>query len=173
MEAENKPKSSSLSQILIILIVIVVTAIVVGGGVYLWMQNKDNEEDKTPTQNQSTSSTTAKTEKEPTVTPTKVTKNFMLATLGTLPGAKVDYDLAKTYLSDKLKVQFTEDAFVPEFYGIQQGPDDYDMKAENISNDTASVKVDAKYGTTMQSWAFILVKEGGEWKIDEFHNDAQ
>lgn len=170
MEEESKQNKNSSSQIFIILGIIILTAALVGGGVYLWMQNK---EDQTSAKNQTAAKESTQTEKEPQVTPTKVAENFILATLGTVPGAKIDYEKAKTYLSKKLKTQFTQDTFVPEFYGIQQGPDGYEMKTESVNGDAASVKFDVKYGDTLESWSFLLVKEDGEWKIDEFHNDAQ
>ena len=172
METENKQRKNSLSQILIVLVVIIVVAALSGSGVYLWTQNQ-NKEDQTPTRSQSTSKSTSKTEKEPAVSPTTVAETFILATLGTVPGAKIDYDKAKTLLAEKLKDQFTEATFIPEFYGIQQGPDNYSMKTENINDGMASVNFDVRYGDMMQGWSFILVKEADEWKIDEFHNDAQ
>jgi len=170
MEEESNQTKTRSRQIIIILGIIILTAVLVGGGVYLWMNSR---EDKTSTQNQTTSDQSSQTEKEPAVSPTDVAEDFILSTLGTVPGAKIDYEKAKTYMSEELKTQFTEDAFIPQFYGIQQGPDDYEMKLETTNEDTASVKVDAVYGTMMQSWAFVLVKEADEWKIDEFRSDAQ
>ena len=170
MEEEGQQTKTRSLLIVAILGIIILTAVLAGGGVYLWIGSRD---DKTSTQNQTTSDQATQTEKEPAVAPTKVAENFILSTLGTVPGAKIDYEEAKTYMTEGLKAQFTENTFIPEFYGIQQGPDGYEMKTETINGDTASVKVDAKYGATMQSWAFILVKEASEWKIDEFRNDAQ
>ncbi len=170
MEEENKQNKSGSSQVIIILVSIIIAVIIAGGGVYLWMNNKDSE---TSAKKQTTTKDSTQKEKEPSVSPTKVAENFVLSTLGTVPGAEIDYEKAKTYLSKKLEARFTEDTFVPEFYGIQQGPDSYEMKTENISSDTASVKVDVRYGDMVESWSFILVKEEGEWKIDEFKNDAQ
>ena len=170
MEEESKQNKESFPQILIILVTVIVVASISGGGVYLLMQNR---QDQTSTKNQTNTKESAPIEKEPSVSPTKVSENFILATLGSVPGAKIDYEKSKTYLSKNLKGQFTEDTFIPEFYGIQQGPDDYEMKTETINEDSASVKVEVKYGDMIGSWAFILVKENGEWKIDELRNDAQ
>ena len=174
MEEKNKQNKNNFPQIIIIiLVVIIVTAIVAGGGVYLWMQGQDKE-DQTPTQNQTTTDSSSKTEEEePSSSPSEVAEEFILCTLGTVPNSKVDYEKAETYMSEELKTQFTEDSFIPQFYGIQQGPDGYEIKTQTINGDTASVKVDAIYGEMMQGWAFVLVKENGEWKIDEFHSDAQ
>ncbi len=170
MEEESQQTKTRSLPIVAILGIIILTAVLAGGGVYLWMESRN---DKTSTQNQTTSDQSTQTEKEPAVAPTKVAENFILSTLGTVPNAEINYEEAKTYMSEELKAQFTEDTFIPEFYGIQQGPDGYEMKTETINGDTSSVKVDAKYGAMMQSWAFILVKEASEWKIDEFRNDAQ
>ncbi len=170
MEEESQQTKTRSLPIVGLLGIIILTAVLAGGGVYLWIGSRD---DKTSTQNQTTSDQSTQTEKEPAVAPTKVVENFILSTLGTVPGAKIDYEKAKTYMSEELKAQFTEDTFIPEFYGIQQGPNGYKMKTETSNGDTASVKVDVKYGVMIQSWAFILVKEANKWKIDEFRNDAQ
>lgn len=169
-EEESQQTKTRFLPIVGILGITILTAILAGGGVYLWMQNK---EDQTSTQNQTTSDQSTKTERERADSPTDVAENFILSTLGTVPGAIINYEEANTYMSEELKTQFTEDAFIPQFYGIQQGPDDYEMETETINGATAFVKVAAKYGTMTEAWAFILVKEVGEWKIDEFRNDAQ
>ncbi len=172
MEEESQPTKTHSFPIVTILGIIIVTAILVGGGIYLWVQNQEKE-GQTSTQNQNISTSSRMVELPRPVSPTNVTENFILATLGTVPGALINYDEAKTLLSEKLKAEFTQDTFIPEFYGIQQGPDSYEMKTETISNATASVKIDVKYGSMMEAWAFVLVKEAGEWKINELRKDAQ
>jgi len=171
----------------IILLTVVVTGGLVGGGVYLWQQNRLLKEladlSKTATiSNQVPVTATPFVVPSVTITrdmttagnsPTDNTENFLLCTLGTLPGATVDYDKAKNYLSANLLNQFLDDSFIPMFYGIQDGPDTYEMKSQSISGDTATVRVDVLYGEMMEAWAFVLIKENGEWKINEFRNDAQ
>jgi hypothetical protein len=158
-------KSSGTSTCLVILasalITFIVTTVVVGAGVYYWQKGKCD------------SGQSASTSKEDAATPTEVTENFILATLGTVPSATIDYDKAKTYLSENQKSFFTDDSYVPMFYGIQEGPDSYKVISEYINGDTATVRIDAVYGEMMTAWAFTLIWEDGAWKIDSFRDDAQ
>ena len=167
------------------IITFILTAVVVGGGVYLWQKavcvvEKDDAAKKgTTTKVSDDSSTTiddAETSYDMTVegtSPTDNAENFFLATLGTLPGSVIDYDLAKTYMSASERAKFTDDSYIPLFYGIQEGPDTYEMKTQTINGNDATVKVDVLYGEMMEAWAFTLIWEDSAWKIDGFRNDAQ
>jgi hypothetical protein len=72
-----------------------------------------------------------------------------------------------------LKSQYSDESFVPRFYGIQDGPTSVKIISENISGDEATVRVDASFGDMTAAWAFILTKDGNKWLISEFRNDAQ
>jgi len=86
----------------------------------------------------------------------------MNATLGTLPNASVNHEIAKEFLSKTLRAQFTNDSFVPRSYGIQQGPDEIKIKSENIDGDSAIVAVQAFYGKEIGLlWNFTLELEDG------------
>lgn len=180
MEEESKTTSSK-GPLIWIVVAVIITAVVVGGGVYLWQQNKSLKEQtkatSTPTSNAATVSAypSVETTRDMTDTgtsPSDITEEFMLATLGTLPGAKIDYTKAKTLASQKLLAQWTDDSFVPQFYGIQDGPTTYEITTQSISGTSATVKVEVRWGDMGLAWAFSLVDENG-WKIDSFRNDAQ
>lgn len=106
-------------------------------------------------------------------TPTKVVESFMNATLGTLPGAKIDYDLARGYMTEALKVQYSGEVWVPQFYGIQDGPTSVKFISQSVVGDTAYVRFDAVWGTMSLGWMFTLEKVGDTWLISGFNNDAQ
>ena len=168
------------------LITFVLTAAAVGGGVYLWQKavcvvERDDLSSAISTTNVANNSSTttddsASTSYDMTVegtSPTDNTENFIVLTLGTVPGATLDYDTAKTYLSASERAKCTDDSDIPLFYGIQEGPDTYEMKTQTINGNDATVKVDVLYGEMMESWAFTLIWQDGAWKIDGFRNDAQ
>jgi len=168
------------STVVVVIITAIVTAVIAGAIVYLWQQNICLKNTATTSETTPTTTTTptpiAQTTIDMTSTgtsPSDVTESFILSTLGTVPGAQINYEKAKKYISADLLAQWTDDSFIPTFYGIQDGPEAYEIKTQSISGDTASVKVDVTYGEMMTGWAFMLVKENGAWKIDEFRNDAQ
>jgi hypothetical protein len=182
METEQK-STGSRGTVIAVVVAVIVTAVIVGGGVYLWQQNKSLKEQtkatSTPTSKTVTSTVSAYPSVETTrdmtntgISPSDITEEFMLSTLGTLPGAKIDYAKAKTLASQKLLAQWTDDSFVPQFYGIQDGPTTYEITTQSISGTSATVKVEVRWAETGLAWAFSLVDESG-WKINSFRNDAQ
>lgn len=108
------------------------------------------------------------------IAPKEVVENYMKSTLGTITGAKLDYEQGKTYLAEKLKKQFIDDSFIPTSYGIQNGPDNIEIESEEINGDKATVAVEGIYGgETGTKWQFDLIKEAREWKIVEIMNLSQ
>jgi hypothetical protein len=99
-------------------------------------------------------------------TPQEVVTMYMRATLGTIPGSLIDYDLAKTLLTDDMLSQWTDDSFVPISYGIQQGPDSIEFIDSKISEDNATVRVWGYWGEDVgRDWTFVLKKEDSAWLI--------
>lgn len=108
----------------------------------------------------------------PTFSPEEVVTMYTRATLGTIPGSLIDYDLAKTLLNSKMKAQWLDDSFVPLSYGIQQGPDSVEIVSSSAQELSADVTVHAYYGTEpLLMWVFDLVKVGDDWKIAGIKND--
>lgn len=106
--------------------------------------------------------------KEGKISPFTIVDQYTKATLGTIPGAKVDYEKAKEYLADNLRKQFTDLSFVPLSYGIQDGPTEVKIEKENISGNKATVKVIGFYGGEPgRIWEFNLILEQNQWKISE------
>lgn len=172
-------KGNTILIILIIILAIIAIA-AIGTTIYFWQKSKRQTTQVTTTM-PTVSPTITKT-LTPTATPTEqtqetpqaVTEKFMLATLGTLPkNGQVNYDLARTYMTESLKAQNTGESWVPLFYGIQDGPESVKFISQNISADSATVRFDPSWGEMSLGWSFILVKENGSWLIDEFRNDAQ
>ena len=105
--------------------------------------------------------------------PTKVVETFMKATLGSIPGAEIDYDKARTLMTTEYAAEFTTPMFIPQAYAMQDGPDSYEVTDEEILTDTATVTVLGHWGTENQMyWMFELKKEAGDWKLD-FINPGQ
>ena len=103
---------------------------------------------------------------EPAEPPTTVVEAFLKATLGTVPGAAIDYDHARTLMTTSYAAQFDSPAFVPTTYGIQDGPTSYDIASEDIAGTTATVEVIGEWGREPgRRWVFSLNQEGGSWKI--------
>ena len=190
--AKSSGSGTCLTILITAIITFVVTAVLAGGGVYLWQKavcafqkealTSDSDSDSDTSDDSSDSTYSYSDDDMPVATrdmdtdgtsPTDNTENFIACTLGTVPGAVISYDLAKTYMSATQKSLFTDDSYIPEFYGIQEGPDTYEMKTQTINGDIATVRVDVLYGEMMEAWAFVLIWEDGAWKIDEFRNDAQ
>jgi len=175
----KKLKGSATITIIAIVVAVILTAVLVGTIVYLWQQNerlKDQNGTSATVTATAKKTSTPVTSRDLTVegnSPTDVAENFIVYTLGTVPGAEIDYDKAKALASQNLLTQWTDDSFVPQFYGIQEGPDTYEMTTQTISGDTAVVKVEVRWGDMGLAWAFGLVKENGLWKIDSLRDDAQ
>jgi hypothetical protein len=106
-------------------------------------------------------------------TPEAVVTSFLNATLGTLPEAEVDYDKAKELMSAEYVKQFTTPMFIPQAYGMQDGPSSVEITDQEILTDTAVVTALGRWGTENQMyWQFNLVKQAGQWKLD-FINPGQ
>ena len=98
--------------------------------------------------------------------PEEVVTLYMRATLGTIPGSLLDYDLAKTLLGGELKTLFTDDKFVPFSYGIQNGPDDVKIDSVDISGESAKVTVFGYWGAEPSyRWVFDLKVHENNWLI--------
>lgn len=155
--------------ILIVLVAVfaVVAIVATTVAIYFWHKSKNAEQNNA--ENTTEESATLSEE----LTPDEVVQTFMYSTLGTLPGAGIDYDLARSYMTDGLKSQYSGDSWVPDFYGIQDGPTSVKFISENISGDLATVRYDPSWGEMGLGWAFILENVDGQWLISEFRNDAQ
>ncbi|MFW6149838.1 MAG: hypothetical protein ACOC6D_08265, partial [Atribacterota bacterium] len=105
--------------------------------------------------------------KQPTISPREAVDIYLKSTLGTIPEADIDYDLAKQYMSAELKQEFSDPSFIPRSYCIQDGPSEVRIDSEETSNNIAEVIVSAKYGEWQEMWKFKLIIEQEEWKIDE------
>jgi hypothetical protein len=120
-----------------------------------------------------TTTDTSTTTETTTLSPTKVVETFMKATLGSIPGALIDYDLARTLMTTSYAAEFDTPMFIPQAYAMQDGPDSYEVTDEEILADTATVTVLGHWGTTNQMyWMFELEKEAGDWKLN-FINPGQ
>lgn len=169
--------------IIIIIVLAVLLAAAIGFGAYFWGKNKSTTKaTATPTKTTTTSSKTSPTAtptKTPTAaqtseeTPKQVVENFMKYTLGTLPGAQVDLEKARGYLSDTMKAQYSGEGWVPQFYGIQDGPDSVKFISENTSDDGVYLRYDPNWGEMSLGWSFFLAKDGNKYYIDGFRNDTQ
>lgn len=188
---EEKPKSNALVIVLTAIITAVIVSIVTALLIYLWQQNaclKRNSNSNADST--STSSNSASTNSSEPITlsaaeattrtmtfegdaPVDITEQFMLYTLGTLPGAEINYIKAKQLASSALRAEWTSDDFVPQFYGIQEGPDTFEVVSQTTTGDESVVLVDVKWGEMMLRWAFTLVYEDGSWKVNSIRDDAQ
>ncbi len=109
---------------------------------------------------------------EPTEAPATVVEAFVKATLGTVPGAAIDYDRARSLMTAAYAAQFDSPSFVPLTYGIQDGPEGVEMVSEDVSGATATVVAQGYWGGEPGTpWAFTLQQEGGAWRIGAI--DAQ
>jgi hypothetical protein len=102
--------------------------------------------------------------------PAELVQMYMDHTLGTLPNADIDYDEAKTYLTDDLRAQFQTPAFVPASYCIQDGPEDVKIVSDKIGEGgSVHVDVDGLYGDAWQNmWRFYVVPDGNYgWLIEK------
>jgi len=108
-----------------------------------------------------------------TSTPTSVIESFMKATLGRIPNAEIDYDKARTLMTTSYAAEFDTPMFVPQAYGMQDGPTSVEVTDEEILTNTATVTVLGHWGPDNQMyWMFELKKQAGEWKLD-FINPGQ
>jgi len=106
-------------------------------------------------------------------TPTSVIESFMKATLGRIPNAEIDYDKARTLMTTSYAAEFDTPMFVPQAYGMQDGPTSVEVTDEEILTNTATVTVLGHWGPDNQMyWMFELKKQAGEWKLD-FINPGQ
>ena len=108
-----------------------------------------------------------------TSTPTLVIESFMKATLGRIPNAEIDYDKARTLMTTNYAAEFDTPMFIPQAYGMQDGPDSVEVTDQEILTDTATVTVLGHWGPDNQMyWIFELKKQAGEWKLN-FINPGQ
>lgn len=172
MEQQKKGSNSTLI-IVIILAVIVIGLLVlglVGCGVYYWLKKQTPTSTPTTTSVPSPTDTSSSASTTEIDTPSAVVQKYMRLTLGTIPGAELDYEKAKDYLSAELKELFSDVTFVPVSYCIQQGPEDVKIISEDITSDEmeATIRVSAKWGENWQQpWEFLLIYGSGGWKIKQ------
>lgn len=103
---------------------------------------------------------------EPVLEPAEVVDAFVRATLGTVPGAAVDYDRARALMTAAYAAEFDSPDFVPRTYGIQDGPSNYDIVAEDVSATRGTIAVLGYWGGDPGSqWHFVLRQEAGQWRI--------
>jgi len=160
--------------IIVILLLIIFSGVIYLGFVYISNQNNQEATEQQTMEEQSTDQNEGETnELSPAQMPQDVVGEFMNSTLGTLPGAEIDMDLAKSHMTSELKSYYTGDNWVPEFYGIQAGPDSFTTLSTYVVDDSATVKINVTFGDSGIAWAFVLKKIDNAWKIDEFRNDAQ
>jgi len=108
-----------------------------------------------------------------TSSPKTVIESFIKATLGRVPGAEIDYDKARTLMTTSYAAEFNTPMFIPQAYGMQDGPDNYEVTDEEILTNTATVTVLGHWGADNQMyWVFELKKQAGDWKLD-FINPGQ
>ena len=102
--------------------------------------------------------------------PAEVVENYMKHTLGTIPGAEIDYEKAKEYLTDELKAQFVNPMFVPTSYCIQDGPEDMRIVSDQVvAGGSIGVIVEGKYGGEwIEMWRFLVTPVGNlSWAIEK------
>jgi flagellar basal body-associated protein FliL len=171
---QTKHNNTLLIIVVVILAVIVVVGIAIG--TYFYGKSKSGTQttlNASPTASETVQPSSSKAS-EPQVSPQKVVENFMNYSIGTITTASLNFDKARSYLRDDLKAEYSDDnTFAARFFGYQDGPTSVEIVSENISGDTAAVKVNAFWGEMGQGWAFSLVKVDNQWLISDFRNDAQ
>jgi hypothetical protein len=94
---------------------------------------------------------------------------YMKLTLGSIPGANIDYERAKQYLTPSLATQFTTPMFIPASYCIQDGPSDVRVTSVTFDDNAnmATARVEGAYhGGWIHLWNFTVVPvEGDDWMI--------
>jgi hypothetical protein len=102
-----------------------------------------------------------------------IVESYMNATLGTLPNANIDYDKARSMMTQAYAKKFDSPMFVPQAYGMQDGPDRVAFESKDIMGDQAEVVMMGYWGDNLQMrWKFEFEREAGEWKIS-FINPGQ
>jgi len=106
----------------------------------------------------------------PTEEISAVVETYMQLTLGSIPGATIDYDQAKTLLTPELAAQFNTPMFIPASYCMQDGPSDVRVTSATFNADSnmATVTVEGAYmGGWHDMWKFKVVPvEGDDWMIN-------
>ena len=98
--------------------------------------------------------------------PEEVIQEFLLATLGSLPGAAIDYDKAKSLMTAAYAGSFDSPGFIPRVYGIQDGPRAYEITDGYVVDSALEYFVWGFWdGEAAMQWLFILQQENGAWKI--------
>jgi hypothetical protein len=105
--------------------------------------------------------------------PSKLVKEYMKYTLGSIPSASVNYDKAKILLTPSLKKQFKDSMFVPTSYCIQDGPSEVRVASFQVDEkmNQTNVMVEANYGGEWKKmWSFKVVPvESGTWMINKIN----
>jgi len=104
---------------------------------------------------------------QPGKSSSEIVNDYMLFTLGTLPGAKVDYEQAKPLMSEEFRTQFVDTMFIPMTYGIQDGPEKIKIIKNYQEAGAELVDVQGYWGGEAgKVWTFRLIMEDGQLKID-------
>lgn len=156
---------------LIVVIAVILTALIVGAIVYFWQKYANL---KSSLENLQTTTAPAKITSNPTKnglpldSPSVVVSQYLKHTLGTIPGADLNENMAKTYLAPALQSQFVDSSFIPLSYGIQEGPESVEIVSEQISGQNAHVTVNGFYGGSIgKTWLFELTIIDQSWKINQ------
>ncbi|KKQ74324.1 MAG: hypothetical protein US94_C0007G0001 [Berkelbacteria bacterium GW2011_GWB1_38_5] len=163
------------SNITLIVVIIVLAIIAVAGiatATYFWGKSKGNAT-PSPKISATVTSKVTSTPQFNEESAKQVVENFMKYSLGTLPGAEVNYEKARAYLSDNMKAQYPDDNWVPMLYGIQDGPTSVKFISENDTGDSVVLRYDPTWGEMSSGWAFTLEKDNNKWFITGFSNTAQ
>ena len=106
--------------------------------------------------------------------PSEVVDEFILSTLGRLPGSAIDHDRARALMTVAYAADFQSPEFVPLTYGIQDGPTSYEIFSEEIGDSTATVLVLAYWGDDIgHTWRFDLEHEAGLWRVSDIQIGEQ
>jgi hypothetical protein len=161
----------SLWIIIVFLLLIIFTGLIYLGGKY-FLDSYQNEAAQTQQEGKADQGEEeVGQELSPTQIPQDVVDEFMTSSLGTLPRADLDEEKARSHMTNRLKSLYSGEGWIPQFYGIQAGPDSYTKLSTNIVDDVATVKINVTFGESSLVWAFLLKKVDNVWKIDEFRND--
>jgi len=119
-----------------------------------------------PTEQPTETSETPDAEEVGAAEPVTVVEDFLLVTLGTLPKATFDYEAAQALMTEAYAAEYETPDWVPQVYGIQDGPTSYEIGGEEIAGSSATVTVLGYWGTDLgREWRFTAEQEGGAWKV--------
>ena len=99
-----------------------------------------------------------------------VVDTYMKLTLGSIPGASIDYDAARELMTPEFAAEFTTPMFIPATYCIQDGPEDVRVTSVTFDEEmnwAEATVVGAYHGGWQDMWKFTVVPvEGDDWMIN-------